>query len=60
METELLDKRPSRSMPEYGMVRLRHIGRKTDGSVVIEVERSVLFYLKERPTQVNEGQDARA
>ena len=60
METEVLDKRPSRSRPECGLVRLRHIGRKVDGTVVIEVERTALFYLKERPTQVNEGQDARA
>jgi itaconyl-CoA hydratase len=60
VETQVLDKRPSRSRPECGLVRLRHIGRKADGTVVIEVERSALFYLKQRPTQANEGQDARS
>ncbi len=60
VETEVLDKRPSRSWPECGLVRLRHIGRKADGTVVNEVERSALFYLKQRSTQANEGQDARS
>lgn len=55
VETEVLDKRPSRSRPECGLVRLRHIGRKADGTVVIEVERTALFYRKDQPTQANEG-----
>lgn len=42
-ETEVLDKRPSRSRPDVGIVRLKHTGRKQDGTVVIEVERSVMF-----------------
>jgi itaconyl-CoA hydratase len=54
VETEVLDKRPSRSRPECGLVRLRHIGRKADGTIVIEVERTALFYLKDRPAQGNE------
>jgi acyl dehydratase len=48
VETDVIDKRESRSHPEAGIVRLKHTGRKQDGSVVIEVERSVLF-LKSRP-----------
>lgn len=43
VETEVLDKRESQSSPDRGIVRLRHIGRKQDGAVVIEVERAVMF-----------------
>jgi acyl dehydratase len=46
-ETEVLDKRESASRPECGIVRLRQTGRKQDGTVVLELERSVLF-LKSR------------
>jgi acyl dehydratase len=59
VETEVLDKRPSRSRPECGLVRLRHIGRKADGTIVIEVERTAMFYRKERPARTNEEPDAR-
>ena len=43
VETSVVDKRESRSRPDAGVVRLRHIGRNQQGAVVIEVERSVLF-----------------
>jgi acyl dehydratase len=43
VETEVLEKRESRSNPERGLVRFRHIGRKQDGTVVVEVERTTLF-----------------
>lgn len=43
VETEVLDKRSSNSRPDTGIVRLKHTGRKADGTPVIEVERSVLF-----------------
>lgn len=43
VETVVLEKRESRSHPEAGIVRLKHTGRKQDGSVVIEVERTVMF-----------------
>ncbi len=43
VETEVLEKRPSKSRPDVGIVRLKHWGRKPDGTVVIEVERSVMF-----------------
>lgn len=42
-ETEVLEKRESRSRPEAGIVRLKHWGKKPDGTVVIEFERTVLF-----------------
>ncbi len=43
VETEVLEKRESRSNPVRGLVRFRHIGRKQDGTVVVEVERTTLF-----------------
>ncbi len=42
-ETEVLDKRESKSHPECGVVRLKQIGRNQDGIVVIELERTALF-----------------
>ncbi len=46
VESEVLEKRESRSRPEAGIVRLKHTGRNQEGTVVIEVERSVLFLKK--------------
>jgi acyl dehydratase len=43
VESEILEKRLSRSRPDAGIVRLKHIGRKQDGTIVIEVERTTLF-----------------
>jgi len=43
VETEVLDKRESKSKPDQGLVRFRHIGRNQEGVVVIEVERTVLM-----------------
>ena len=43
VESEVLDKRESRSNPDRGVVRLKHIGRKADGTVAVELERTVLF-----------------
>ncbi len=43
VETEVLDKRESRSNPARGVVRLKHTGRNQHGDVVCEVERTVLF-----------------
>ncbi len=42
-ETQILSKRESKSRPDRGIVQLKHIGRKQDGSVVCECERTVLF-----------------
>jgi itaconyl-CoA hydratase len=47
VETEVLDKRLSSSHPEAGIVRLKQTGRNQDGTVVIELERTVMF-LKSR------------
>ena len=42
-ETEVLETRESTSQPDRGIVRLRQIGRKQDGTIVVELERTVLF-----------------
>ncbi|KAA3646429.1 MAG: MaoC family dehydratase [Chloroflexi bacterium] len=47
VETEVLDKRESKSRSDRGIVRLKHTGRKQDDTVVIEVERSVMFLKRE-------------
>lgn len=46
VESEVLEKRESRSKPDRGTVRLRHVGRNQEGVTVIEVERTVLFLKK--------------
>jgi len=46
VETEVLDKRLSASKPDRGIVRLKHTGLKPDGTIVCEVERTVLFLKK--------------
>jgi acyl dehydratase len=43
VETEVLEKRPSESKPDRGIVRLKHLGHNQNGDVVVEVERSVMF-----------------
>jgi acyl dehydratase len=43
VETDVLEKRESASKPDRGIVRLKHVGKKQDGTVVVEVERIVLF-----------------
>lgn len=42
-ESEVLEKRESKSRPDVGLVRLKHWGRKPDGTLVIEFERTVMF-----------------
>ena len=46
VESEVLDKRESKSRPDCGIVRLKHTGRKQDGKVVVELERTTLFLKK--------------
>jgi acyl dehydratase len=46
VETEVLEKRDSNSQPNCGVVRLKHTGRNAGGAVVIEVERTVMFFKK--------------
>jgi acyl dehydratase len=42
-ETEVLSKRESQSRPDCGVVRLKQTGRNQAGTVVVELERTVLF-----------------
>jgi len=46
VESEVLEKRESTSKSDRGIVRLKHIGRKADGTVVCELERTVMFLKK--------------
>lgn len=43
VETEVLEKRESKSRPDRGIVRFKHTGYKPDGTVVIELERTAMF-----------------
>jgi itaconyl-CoA hydratase len=45
-ETEILEKRESRSRPDCGIVRLKQTGINQDGIIVVELERTVLFLKK--------------
>lgn len=46
VESEVIEVRASRSRPDQGIVRFRHIGRNQDGVVVLEFERSALMLKK--------------
>jgi acyl dehydratase len=43
VETEVIEKRESRSKPDRGIVKLRHIGKNQQKEIVCDVERTVLF-----------------
>jgi len=45
-ETEVLEMRESKSRPDVGIVHLKHWGKKPDGTVVVEFERTVMFLKK--------------
>ena len=47
VETEVLDKRESRSRPNAGIVRFRHTGRNQHGVIVLEFERTALILKRE-------------
>jgi len=46
VETEVLEKRPSKSRPDQGIVRLRHQGKNQHGELVVDLERTVLFLMR--------------
>jgi itaconyl-CoA hydratase len=46
VESQVLEKRDSRSKPDRGIVRLKHTGKNQTGSIVVEIERTVLFKKK--------------
>jgi len=43
VESEILEKRESKSNPNHGLVKIRHWGKNQHGEVVCEVERTVMF-----------------
>jgi acyl dehydratase len=45
-ETEVLEKRESKSRPNAGIVKFKHWGKKSDGTVVVEFERTAMFLKK--------------
>ena len=45
-ETEVLEKRESKSRPGQGVVKVKHRGIKQDGTVVIEMTRSVMVWTR--------------
>jgi acyl dehydratase len=49
-ETEVLDKWDSTSKLDRGIVRLKQTGRKQDGAIVVELERTVMFQKKPKET----------
>ena len=53
VETQVLEKRESRTKPDRGIVILKHLGRNQRGDVICEVERTVLF-LKRPPETTGE------
>jgi len=42
-ETEVLEKRESKSRPNAGIVKFKHWGKKSDGTVIVEFERTTMF-----------------
>ncbi len=47
VETEVLEKRPSKSKPDRGLVRLLHLGKNQNDQIVVQIERTVLFLRRE-------------
>ncbi len=50
--SEVLEKRESRSRPNVGIVRVRTTGYNQDGTVVIEFERTIMVYKRERAPEI--------
>jgi itaconyl-CoA hydratase len=46
VETEVLEKRESKSRPDCGIVRLKHVGKNQNGITVVELERTAMFLKK--------------
>jgi itaconyl-CoA hydratase len=50
--SEVLEKRESRSRPDVGIVRVRTTGSNQDGKTVIEFERTVMVYKRDRAPKI--------
>ena len=51
VETEVISKRESKSKPDRGIVRFKHIGRNQDGTIVLEFERTALMLKRQTSNQ---------
>ena len=47
-ESEIIEKRESKSRPNAGIVRIKCTGRKPDGTIVVEFERTAMFLKKSK------------
>ena len=45
-ESEIIEKRESKSRPNAGIVRIKCTGKKPDSTIVVEFERTALFLKK--------------
>lgn len=52
-ESEVLEKRESRSKPQWGIVKFRSRGIKQDGTIVLEYSRSAMVWKREHAPQQN-------
>src|SRR5574338_168192 len=55
-ESEILEKRESKSRPNAGIVRIKCWGKKPDGTIVVEFERTAMF-LKSQKSNVESQYD---
>jgi itaconyl-CoA hydratase len=55
--TEVLEKRESKSKPEMGIVKLKTTGHKADGTIILEMKRTIMVWKKEHSprAQINES-----
>ena len=51
-ESEIIEKRESKSRPEVGIVRIKCWGRKPDGTIVVEFERTAMFLKRSQASKL--------
>jgi acyl dehydratase len=47
-ESEIIEMRESRSRPEVGIIKIKCWGRKPDGTIVVEFERTAMFKKRQK------------
>lgn len=47
-ESEIIEKRESKSRPNAGIVKIKCVGKKQDGTIVVEFERTAMFLKKSK------------
>lgn len=45
-ESEIIEKRESKSRKDVGIIKIKCLGRKPDGTIVVEFERTAMFFKK--------------